>query len=314
MTALSAVFKEAVLLVVAAFLLGCGAEESSLDYEEKLGEDVSYFEGFRQSDEAFEEYLDIDEGRMKYTVNSDSALYYYNLGWHQIMDEGRYGKAEISYRKSLGFDPDFLIGQAVLGRLTLDNGERARIYENVERKRGSLPMDEEELLGVYHDFVHYTNRREAGDTTARAFVRKALINAEEVFRTIVHKYPEEPWMKSEYVEFLNSNHGPAIALDSLAVLTRDRHAYNPFLSGFQASLEAELGNFEKATKIAEKLEIRTVDKTEPKPWAVFADIYFQMDSLSLAKKYVDRAVILDSRNLDATRLQAKINAALKVAE
>jgi len=42
---------------------------------------------------------------------------------------------------------------------------------------------------------------------------KALADGEIVFRNIVHKYPAEPWMKSEYVEFINSIHGPEIALD-----------------------------------------------------------------------------------------------------
>ena len=79
--------------------------------------------------------------------------------------------------------------------------------------------------------------------------------------------------------------------------------------GFRASLSAELGDFKKALEIAKELEAKTADKREPKPWAVFADIYFQMDSLKLAKEYAGRAVKLDPRNLDASRLQAKIGRA-----
>ena len=62
--------------------------------------------------------------KLPYSTSSDSAYYYFQLGWRQIMDEGRYGQAEVSYRKSLSFDPDFLIGKATLGRLTLDTTER----------------------------------------------------------------------------------------------------------------------------------------------------------------------------------------------
>lgn len=294
-----------VLLVV-----GCGVNESGGNVDEAPGITDVENNILHVSEDGFEEYLSLDEGRMEYSVKSDSALYYYNLGWHQIMDEGRYGQSEVSYRKALSFDPEFLICQAVLGRLTLDDAERASIYQNVENKRGSLPPDEEELLGVYHDFVQYTNRREAGDTTARAFIIKALLEAEKVFRKIVHKYPGEPWMKSEYVEFLKSNHGPDIALDSLASLTRERHADNPFLLGFQASLEAEKGDALEAVRIAKKLEAQTEDRTEPKFWAVSADVYYQLKFLRVAKVFADSAVGLDPRNLDASRLQAKINAAI----
>ncbi|TXF88999.1 hypothetical protein FUA23_11970 [Neolewinella aurantiaca] len=288
------------------FLAGCGGGEvvqSDVSEVDMVNDTI-------KSDDYFLDYLDVENGRMRYTSRSDSALFYYNLGWHQIMDEGRYAEAELSYRKSLKFDPDFLICQAVLGRLTLDDEERAAIYESVELKRGTLPADEEKLLSVYHDFVHYTNLRERGDTTALPFIRKALLNGEKVFRGLVHKYSGEPWLKSEYVEFINSNHGAEVALDSLAALTRERHAENPFLLGFGASLKAETGELEEALNRAERLEALTNDKSEPKPWAVLADVYFQRGELELAKQHVDRAVQLDSRNLDASRLQTKVDAAI----
>ena len=82
--------------------------------------------------------------------------------------------------------------------------------------------------------------------------------------------------------------------------------------GFQASLEAELGHHEKALEIADRLEAMIADKTEPKPWAVYADVYLAMDSLTLAKEYADKAVVLDPRNLDAFRLQMRIEAAVKM--
>ncbi|MCX8212352.1 MAG: tetratricopeptide repeat protein [Lewinella sp.] len=304
-------FLNIIVVAFSAFLLvGCGSGKAELNDENSSTTENVDLNNIKDS---FKRYLSLASGRMKYSVKSDSALYYYNLGWHQIMDEGRYGQAEASYRKALDFDPDFLICQAVLGRLTLDDAERVEIYQNVEIERGSLPPDEEELLGVYHDFVQYTNRRESGDTTARVFIQEALAAAEEVFRKVVHKYPEEPWMKGEYVEFLNSNHGLDIALDSLASLTRERHADNPFLLGFQASLEAKRGNVLEAVRIARKLEAQTEDRTEPKFWTVHADVYYQLKFLRIAKTFADSAVGLDPRNLDATRLKAKIDAAIAVS-
>ena len=143
--------------------------------------------------------------------------------------------------------------------------------------------------------------------------KEDLVAAEEMFRNIIHKYPEEPWVKGEYVEFLNSNHGPGTALDSLASLTRERHADNPFLLGFQASLEAKRGNVLEAVRIARKLEAQTEDRTEPKFWTVHADVYYQLKFLRIAKTFADSAVGLDPRNLDATRLKAKIDAAIAVS-
>jgi tetratricopeptide (TPR) repeat protein len=85
------------------------------------------------------------------------------------------------------------------------------------------------------------------------------------------------------------------------------------LLGFSATLEAESGNYEKALLNAKKLESVINDRNAPKPYAVFADIYFQMDSLELAKKNADKAVLLDPRNLDASRLKDKIDARLSRA-
>ncbi len=113
------------------------------------------------------------------------------------------------------------------------------------------------------------------------------------------------------MELINSNHGPEIALDSLAVLTRERHADNPFLMGFKASLLAETGQYDDALAVANELATMLDRDDWPKPHAVYADVYFAMDSLQLAKSHADRAVELDYRNLDASRLQTRINAAIQ---
>lgn len=243
---------------------------------------------------------------LPYSTN-DSARHYFQLGWHQIMDEGRYGLAEATYRKALSFDPDFLIGKATLGRLTLDTTERLRIERELTGDLPALPKDERSLLGLYTDFVRFTNLRERDPVVARATLQKTLPGGQEVLGLLVHKYPEEVYLKCEYIELINSNKGAAAALDSLRVLTEEKHADNPFLFGFRAELEAELGNHLKSLEIAEKLAARIIDKTEPKAWATYAAVYLSMDSLTIAKEYADRAVNFDPRNLDASRLQAKIN-------
>jgi tetratricopeptide (TPR) repeat protein len=247
------------------------------------------------------------------STENDSTLYYYNLGWQQIMDEGRYGKAEESYRKALDHDPDFLIGKSVLARLTLDTSEQLQLFRDIEDQKVKIQGDERLILDVYTGLTEFTIIRNTAPEKASAFLRQVLAIAEDNLRTIVHKYPDEVYLKSEYIEVLHSLYGTESALDSLDRIILDTQKSNPFLLGFSATLEAESGNYEKALLNAKKLESVINDRNAPKPYAVFADIYFQMDSLELAKKNADKAVLLDPRNLDASRLKDKIDARLSRA-
>jgi len=245
------------------------------------------------------------------SIANDSALYYYELGWKQIMDEGNYGPAEISYRKVLDHDPNFLIGKSVLGRLTLDLEERLQIFEEVEKRKDKVTGEERLVLDVYHALVEFTNAREQKLSNTISLRERVFKLAENNLRTIVHNYPEEVYMKAEYIEFLHAVHGPEIALDSLAILTLPAQKENPFLLGYAASTNAEIGNFDLALQKANRLQEVIGDTTIPKSYAVLADVYLQMDSLELAKINADRANMLDSRNLDASRLKTKIDALLK---
>ncbi|WP_273444662.1 hypothetical protein [Neolewinella agarilytica] len=241
------------------------------------------------------------------TTQSDSTRHYYHQGWKEIMDEGHYGPSETTYRQALSFDPDFLLGKATLGRLTLDTTERRRIERELEGAGKDLPKDERDLLGLYTDFVRFTNMRDHSPAAAYDMLSKVLPGGQHLLGQLVHKYPDEVYLKCEYVELINSNHGPEIALDSLAVLTRERHADNPFLMGFKASLLAETGQHEDALATANELATMLDRDDWPKPHAVYADVYFAMDSLQLAKTHADKAVELDYRNLDASRLQTRID-------
>lgn len=248
-----------------------------------------------------------------YSTQSDSCLFYYQRGWEQIMDEGFYGPAEASYRQALAFDPDFLIGQSVLARLTTDLEERLALYTALEDKKSTIQGPERQLLDIYIGLTAFTNAREQNSAEADSILTEVLRLAERNFRQIVHQYPNEIHLKAEYIEILNAVHGPQLALDSMAILTNSDQKDNPFLIGYQASLEAKLGNYEKALASAHQLA-QLSNMQFPKSHAVYADVYFQMDSLVLAKTYADRAVQLDPRNLDASRLEAKIEQQLDEAQ
>jgi len=70
--------------------------------------------------------------KLFFSSKIDSSLFYYQLGWRQIMDEGNYGPAEVSYRRALQFDPKFQLGKSVLARLTPNLEERLRLFEEIQ--------------------------------------------------------------------------------------------------------------------------------------------------------------------------------------
>ena len=247
---------------------------------------------------------------VQYSTDSDSTLFYYRKGWEQIMDFGEYGNAEITYRKALSFDPDFLIGKSILARLTTDLDERLALYEELEKRKHEVSGDERLILDVYIALTHYTNLRDQEDEGVRDALRAAFDIGEQNLRSIVHTYPNEVYLKSEYIEVLHSLYGAQTSIDSLDVLITLEQTNNPFLLGYHAILNAELENYNEALADAEVLAKLLTGKDIAKPDAVFADIYFKMGELEKAKEHADRANSIDPRNLDASRLKNRIDAAL----
>ncbi len=246
-----------------------------------------------------------------YSITSDSTAYYYKKGWEEIMDQGDYAKAEKSYRKALSFDSEFLIGQSVLARLTLDLEERLILYKNIEKHKERLIGDEKLILEVYLALVEYTNLRDQKAINIEEVLREALTVGENNLRKIVNKYPQEVYLKSEYIEILHANYGAKRALDSLHKLILPTQIENPFLLGYEATMEAELGHFDKALKKAKILNKIYKEKKVAKPVVTLGDIYFKKGDLDSARLYANKAMKIDHRNLDASRLQAKIEQAIK---
>jgi len=250
---------------------------------------------------------------LQYSTSNDSTLYYYKKGWKQIMDLGAYTDAEVSYRKALRFDPNFLLGKSVLARLTSDLEERLNLYRELEAEKETLNDAERKIFEVYKALTYFTNVREQTPKKAKATLDSVFVIAEKNLREIVHRYPNEIYLKAEYIEVLHSLYGAEITIDSLNVLTEEDPVVNPFLLGYEAELEAEVGNFETAIQKARELERLMQSYKTPKPYAVLAAIYFDMDSLQKAKSYADKAFQLDPRNLDASRIKTKIDQKLQGA-
>ncbi len=256
---------------------------------------------------------------LPYSTDSDSARYYYARGWYEIMDLGDYAGAEVSYRKALTFDPEFLVGQSVLGRLTLDLAERQAIYARVEAAKERITGDERRVLDVYQALVRYTNLRDQGDASAAAALDTARRLALDNFGPVVRRYPAAGYLRAEFIEVVHSVYGAAAALDSLRGLPRtvqDRPRFiandlppgETFLLGYAAELKAELGDFDAALADANRLAEHFGSQTVAKPHAVFAAIYYRRGDLAQAKYHADLAHQIDPRNLDASRLKEKIDA------
>lgn len=250
------------------------------------------------------------DGLTQYSTNSDSTLFYYNLGWKQIMDFGDYSKAEASYRKALSFDNEFLVGQSVLARLTLDLEERLRLYKNLESLKNTIKGDERLILDVYMGLTRYANLRDQDSPKTKDALNEALKLGEINFHKMVHKYPEEIYLKSEYIEIIHSLYGARASLDSIESLTTKTQKLNPFILGYKAILTAEIEKYDDALKYANQLTEILADIEVARPDAILANIYFQKEEYRTAKIHADKAYEIDSNNLDASRLKQKIDAIL----
>lgn len=234
-------------------------------------------------------------------------MFYYQLGWRQIMDEGNYGPAEVSYRRALQFDPKFQLGKSVLARLTPNLEERLRLFEEIQQEKITITGDERLILDVYIGLTHFTNVREEHLELVSSILDSVLKLAENNLRVIIHKYPEKVYLKSEYLEILHAIYGPKKAIDSLHTLVTENQKNNWFINGYLAGMYAELEQYDKALQVAQKLEQSINNVQIPKAQVVYADIYYKKQEYLLAKKYADQAVLLDSKNIDAIRLKTRID-------
>jgi len=249
--------------------------------------------------------------KLVYSTDSDSTIFYYRLGWKQIMDYGDYSAAEVSYRKALSFDQDFLLGKSVLARLTTDLEERLILYDELESKKNTIKGSERLVLDVYIALTNYTNLRDQKSPKTKEALHKAYRISEQNLGQVIREYPTEVYLKSEYIEIIHSLHGAEAALDSMENLVFDSQMKNPFILGYKAILTAELRNYDEALVYAGELAQILMEEDVARPDAILADIYFKMEDYESAKIHADRANSIDPRNLDASRLKTKIDEQLE---
>ncbi len=245
-------------------------------------------------------------GLLPLSTASDSAKYYYYLGWQQIMDYGDYTAAEKSYRKSIAFDPDFILGQSLVGRISSDHRERTQILQLIGERKNEATPDEGLVIDFSCGLIEFLNARDEMDSAKMADrLGVALQTGLRNVGIIGQKYPNEIYYIAEYFEVMNYLYGPQQTLDTLRAYNASHKKPAPFLIGYESTLEADLGNYDNALELAYKLKKCLKDKKVPKPYAVLGDIYLKKGDLEKANKYINKALELDAGNRAVQRLKKR---------
>lgn len=108
------------------------------------------------------------------------------------------------------------------------------------------------------------------------------------------------------MQVLQHNYGPRQALDTLYHLLTTKQQNEPFLLGYAANMEAEVGNFKRALLKADLLATKFKASSHRNPYVVYGDIYVKMKKYKKADKFIQQALKLDPGNHDAQRLEKKI--------
>lgn len=246
-----------------------------------------------------------------YGSESDSAVFYFNKAWEHILDYGQWTESEAAFRKAVEFDSSFLVGKSLLGKNTTNLEERIKLLDEVNSKKHLASEDELLIIDMTLLTLQLFNDRDQGKTISPEFIQHFYNVGERDLRKFSSKYPSESYIKAEYIEFLHAQHGAQLALDSIGILASNKQKKLPFFISYSAILHAELGDYDIALEKASQLEKQTNDSSIPEPHALFAKIYFMMDSIELADNYISKAIELDSNHIIAKRLKRQIDEKMK---
>ncbi len=246
-----------------------------------------------------------------YGTKNDSARFYYLKGFQEILDNGRWTESERAYRKALEFDPDYPLGKSLVGRITRNLDEREKLLRELLLVQDKVSPDEQLLLEVYLSSMQSYNDRDKGIRGSAESMAKRKQMVEINFREFVRKYPDDAYVKAEYIEWLHVIHGPKAALDSLNVLATVEQKKLGFYISFAASLELELGNLEKAVALSRDLKKLMADSTYTSYMKFKAEISIAQDSMQKAKGYLDQILAIDPNHIIALGMQSKLEKQLE---
>ncbi len=176
-----------------------------------------------------------------------------------------------------------------------DPKERQQILNDLELKSSNVSGDEKLVLDLFLNLTRLYIYREKGQSEKKAIHAPATIKeGQNTSGMTASKYPDNIYLKSEYIEFLHANEGPQTALDSLRSLFGDA---SPFLFGYAAQLKSELKLFDEAIIIADQLKRRMVGKKAPYVNMLYAKIYSEKGDSKLALQHIKEALAIDPGHL-----------------
>ena len=249
-----------------------------------------------------------------YGTDRVDALAAYDRGWEQIMDQGRWTAAEASFRRAAEIDPDWVMGAALLARITRDVRERESLLAIIEGNLHRVDTDTRLLVDVYVLNIRAANARDRGEVMPEGFLEERRDLAVENLGQFVERHPGEAYIQAEFVEWIHSASGPEEALTVLRGRVPDDLQAVPFFYAYAASLEAELARHDAAEELALAYAKALDDPEAPGLSMLRATLLDARGEVAEALSFAEAAVALDPRHLLAVRLRDKLRAQLRESE
>ncbi|MEM8895499.1 MAG: hypothetical protein AAGC88_13035 [Bacteroidota bacterium] len=235
------------------------------------------------------------------STNSDSAKYFYYQGWDEVMNNGNYAASEVAFRNMYACDSSFVLGQALLGRISDKAEEQKALIQSIESNLDSANSDEQLVLKLFVELIK--RRVDQGSLTMDELSDLAINNLGTISRT----YPNEDYYFAEYIEWINNKSGAQAALDSINSLATAAHHIMPFMIGFKVHLHLELKQFDHAQIYLNQLENLIGGKAVAKMSTLQAEYYIARGNDAKALKLIQDTERLDPKNLETPRLRQKIS-------
>lgn len=240
-----------------------------------------------------------------YGTQSIEARAHFIRGWQQILDYGQWTDAERSFRKAVEVDPHFVLGKSLIGRISRDLEERRVILAELEAEKESVDAEGRLLLDIFMPSIQAMNDRDQGVQKGAEHRRVRRVRARADFAAFLKKHPEESYIRAEYVETIHALDGAKAAITAIQEILTPSQRTVPFFVGYRATLEAELGNHDRALELAKEFDRMLGNPRFPQPYMIYAGIYAQMGRTEAAKQAVDKAVELDDQHLIAQAMKAR---------
>lgn len=241
-----------------------------------------------------------DQGTHDYGSTNPRALRDYHAGWSYILDAGRWTESEEAFRAAHEAEPDWIMGAALVARITQDVEEREQLLEQIETGYDGVDPDTRLLLDIFIMSIRAANARDRGTKLPEGFADERTAIALQNFAEFVRRHPGETYTHAERLEVIHHAEGADAAL---ATIDREVPAdvrQAPFFASFAAGLEAERGNHERAVELAAVYRDRLNDPDAPGIDALESVLLQHRGDLRGALEAAERAVSKDPKHLIAT--------------